>query len=227
MVPPDSEQRAFPRRQEEAAQDLSRSKALRLSPGSARAIAREIAKAGGREVCFLAQVSPDRWIVEPRAVSRGNKEAVIAAARGFEEGGVMIHNHPSGVLDPSDADLAVAARIFELGLGTAITTNDADALYVVVEPPPPRVVTPLNLDALEEVLSPSGNLAEAHPRYEDRPGQREMLRKVGDRFNGGHGLGRSRGRILGCAHRAAFCRSQGEALCPHHPAWRGGSSVSV
>jgi ATP-dependent DNA helicase DinG len=167
---------------------LSASKALRLSPGSARTIAREITKAGGREVCFLAQVSPDRWVVEPRAVSRGNKDAVIAAARDFEEGGVMIHNHPSGVLEPSDADLAVASRIFELGLGTAITSNDAGALYVVVEPPPPRVVTPLNLDALEEVLSPSGDLAHVHPRYEDRPGQREMLRDVGGRFNEGGAL---------------------------------------
>jgi ATP-dependent DNA helicase DinG len=167
---------------------VSTTKALRLSPGSARAIAREIAKAGGREVCFLAQVSPDRWVVEPRAVSRGNKDAVIAAARDFEEGGVMIHNHPSGVLDPSDADLAVAARIFELGLGTAITSNDADSLYVVVEPPPPRVVIPLRLEELQEVLSPTGGLAEVHPRYEDRPGQREMLRQVGDRYNEGGGL---------------------------------------
>jgi len=158
---------------------------LRLSPGAQRAIAREIEKAGGREVCFLAQVSPDRWVVEPRAVSRGNRAAVIAAARDADEGCLMIHNHPSGTLEPSDADLAVAARVFEMGLGTAITDNAGAELYVVVEPPPPRIVTPLDLAELAGALSPAGELAGLHPRYEDRPGQREMLERVGDRYNEG------------------------------------------
>jgi ATP-dependent DNA helicase DinG len=158
---------------------------LRLSPEASQAIASEIAKARGREVCFLATVTPDRWVVEPRAVARGNTEAVLAVARGAEEGGLMIHNHPSGELAPSDADLSVAARLFEEGLGTAITDNEARALYVVVEPPEPRVVTPLDVDALETLLGPTGPLATVHPAYEDRPGQRAMLRGVADRFNEG------------------------------------------
>ncbi len=85
-------------------------------------------------------------------MARGNKAAVLAAARDAEEGSVMIHNHPSGDLEPSDADLGVAGRLYEEGIGTAITNNDADRLFVVVEPPKPRVVEPLEIDRLEAVL---------------------------------------------------------------------------
>ena len=124
-------------------------------------------------------------LVEPRAVARGNKAAVLAAARDAEEGSVMIHNHPSGDVEPSDADLSVAGRLYEEGIGTAITTNDADRLFVVVEPPKPRVVQPLEIDRLEALIGPSGPLVREHPAYEDRPGQRSMLRRVAETYNRG------------------------------------------
>ncbi len=158
---------------------------LRLSPTAVETIAREIARARGREVCFLGAVTEGREVVELRAVARGNRAAVLAVARDAPEGGVMIHNHPSGLLEPSEADLAVAARVWEEGLGTAITNNEASELYVVVEPPRPRVRTPLDLDELEAFVSPEGPLAERHPGYEDRPGQREMIRLVGETYNEG------------------------------------------
>jgi len=159
--------------------------ALRLTSEAARRIRSEIARARGREVAFLARVGASGEVLEPRAVARGNRDAVLAAARDAEEGGVMIHNHPSGLLDPSPADLAVASRLYDRGLGTAITDNEASRLYVVVEPPEPRVVEPLDLDALEGLVGPGGPLAGLHPAYEDREGQRRMLRRVGARFNEG------------------------------------------
>ena len=162
---------------------------LRLSPRAAEVIREEIEKAGGREVCFLARVDEARELIDPRAVARGNKAAVLVAARGAEEGEVVIHNHPSGVLEPSEADLDVAARLYEEGLGSAITDNAAAGLYVVVEPPAPRDVEPLDIEVLEGLIGPGGPLVEAHPRYEDRPGQRAMLRLVAGLFNeGGVGI---------------------------------------
>ena len=124
-------------------------------------------------------------LVEPRAVARGNHAAVLAAARDADEGSVMIHNHPSGDLEPSDADLSVAARLYEEGIGTAITNNDAGRLFVVVEPPKPRAVQPLEIDRLEALIGPAGPLVQEHPAYEDRPGQRAMLRRVAETYNRG------------------------------------------
>jgi ATP-dependent DNA helicase DinG len=158
---------------------------LRLSAEAAEVIRGEIERARGREVCFVAEVDGDRRVVEPRAVARGNRNAVLAAARDEPQGGILIHNHPSGTLEPSDADLSVAARCWEEGLGTAITDNEASELYVVVEPPEPRVRVPLELDAVEALLGPGGPLSRVHPGYEDRPGQREMLRRVARRYNEG------------------------------------------
>ncbi len=161
---------------------------LRLAPEAARVIRDEVTRAGGREVSFLAEVTRSRVIVSPRAVARGNRSAVLAVARGAREGSVMIHNHPSGLLEPSDADLAVAAAVYERGVGTAIVTNAADRIYVVVEPPEPRTREPLDLDALSGLLGPEGPMAELEG-YEDRRGQRRMLRFVAERFNeGGIGL---------------------------------------
>jgi ATP-dependent DNA helicase DinG len=160
-------------------------RALTLAPGTAERLRAEIERAGGREVCFLATVDENRVVFDPRAVARGNFDAVLVAARDAPEGGVMIHNHPTGTLEPSEADMRVAAHLYEEGLGTAIVDNDARHLYVVVEPPVPRVRVALDADDLDRVLAPSGMLAARMAGYEDRPAQREMLAAVVDRFNDG------------------------------------------
>jgi ATP-dependent DNA helicase DinG len=158
---------------------------LSLAPEAARRIRAEITKAGGREVCFLAHVDEARVVRDPRAVARGNFGAVLVAARDASSGDVMVHNHPSGTLEPSDADLNLAASLYELGLGTAITDNEASTLYVVVEPPKPRVRVPIDLDSTAELLGPGGPLSSIHPGFEDRPGQREVLRLIAERYNEG------------------------------------------
>lgn len=158
---------------------------LTLSPQAAVRIREEIQRAGGREVCFLATVDQNRVVQDPRAVSRGNHEAVLVAARDAPEGGVMVHNHPSGELEPSEADMRVAGRLYEEGLGTAIVDNRAEGLYVVVEPPAPRVVRPLSVEEVEEALGADGPLAEGMRGYEDRPGQRGMAALVTESYNEG------------------------------------------
>lgn len=161
---------------------------LRLDPAAAATIREEIARAGGREVCFLAEVGPERTVVRPRAVARGNRAAVLAVARDAPEGALVVHNHPSGALEPSDADLGVASRVYQEGLGSAIVDNDATTLYVVVEPPEPREVEPLDPSVLDALVSPGGALSSIHEGYEDRPCQQEMLRLVTRLYNDG-GIG--------------------------------------
>jgi ATP-dependent DNA helicase DinG len=161
------------------------SEPLTLAPETAAKVRSEVQRAGGREVCFLASVDERRVVHDPRAVARGSFEAVLVAARDAPDGGVMLHNHPSGDLEPSAADMGVASRLYEHGLGTAIVDNEATRLYVVVEPPAPRVLVELDAQELEDVLAPGGPLALRHEDYEDRPGQREMLREVAERFNEG------------------------------------------
>jgi len=162
---------------------------LTLSPVAAERIRREVARAHGNEVSFLARVGDDGELLEPRVVARGNSTAVLAAVRNPDPGGVLVHNHPSGALAPSHADLAVAQRLGEMGLGFAITNNEASSLYVVLAPPeegPAR--RPIDLDSLERDLAPEGPIARTHAAYEDRPQQRELSRLVGTLYNEG-GIG--------------------------------------
>lgn len=156
-----------------------------LSAAAAELIRREIARARGNEVCFIARVAEGAELVEPRVLARGHAGAVLALVKDPPQPGMLIHNHPSGLLEPSEADFGVAARLWELGVGFAITDNEAKELYVVVEPPEPDENEPLDLDAIDTELGPTGPLAIRHPRYEDRPAQRALSRMIAGLYNTG------------------------------------------
>ncbi len=123
-------------------------------------------------------------------MARGNRDAVLAAAKDARSGDILLHNHPSGHLEPSAADLAIAARVYEAGVGTGIVDNRGRSLYVVVEPPAPEeVAQALDPAAVSRHLLPGGGLEASYPGYEHRPSQLEMLIEVTERYNqGGVGL---------------------------------------
>src|SRR5512141_2745415 len=103
----------------------SLSRVLHLTPISAEQIRSEIKRARGNEVCFLAYVGEEGDVYDPRAVARGHKTAVLAAVKQAEAGMLPIHNHPSGELEASDPDLEVANSLHGMGVGLAITDNQA------------------------------------------------------------------------------------------------------
>jgi ATP-dependent DNA helicase DinG len=158
---------------------------LHLSASAAGVIRREVERARGNEVCFVAEVSETGAVKRPRAVARGNRTAVLAAVREAAWGSVVIHNHPSGQLEPSDPDLSVAAELHGLGLGLAICDNEARELYVVVEPARERELELLEPAGIGAVLAPGGAVAGSHPAYEDRPTQREMAAAIAACYNDG------------------------------------------
>ncbi len=158
---------------------------LHLEPLAAERIRTEIRRSRGNEVCFLARVTEAGGVSEPRVVARGHRTAVNVAAREAEAGMLVVHNHPSGELEPSEADMRVAAELHDVGLGLAIVDNEATELYVVVEPARPRKRELLDEEDVAAALAPGGALAALHPAYEDRPTQRDMARSVARRFNEG------------------------------------------
>ncbi|MGH7630575.1 MAG: helicase C-terminal domain-containing protein [Gemmatimonadales bacterium] len=154
--------------------------------GEVRAyVAREIAGAGGREVSFVAEVGPDGGITSARAVARGTVEMVLALPGVARRGEMLLHNHPSGRLDPSVADLNVAARLHDGGVGFGIVTNDASALYVVVEVPRGRETVRLDPYDIVATLDEGGAVARVLGQFEDRPTQRDMAAYVADGYNDG------------------------------------------
>src|SRR4051812_44233306 len=144
--------------------------------------------AGGREVCFVCGIDEEGTIITSRVVARGDPVSVIALPGFAERGEMLVHNHPSGVLEPSEPDLQVAARIYDDGIGFGIIDNAAENLYVVVEIPNDQPAQTLGKDEMEYDLGADGAIAQAHPRYEDRPSQRAMAARIASLYNGG-GIG--------------------------------------
>jgi ATP-dependent DNA helicase DinG len=157
----------------------------RIANAPAAAMRSAIRLAGGREVCFVCQVDAQGVIQTARVVSRGAIDNVLALPGVANRGEILVHNHPSGDLSPSDADQAVAARLHDDGIGFAITNNGVTSLYVVVEVPKEQQYNELDLEAIDADLGTHGAIAKRHERYEDRPSQRAMATRIGRMFNDG------------------------------------------
>ncbi|PYP81512.1 MAG: hypothetical protein DMD25_01655, partial [Gemmatimonadetes bacterium] len=157
--------------EEARAEDVS---AERLVPAVRDLIRAEISSAHGREVSFVARPDANGLIVEARVVARGTVDAVLALPGIAVRGEMLLHNHPSGVLEPSGADLAVAARLHDGGVGFAIVDNAVTDCYVVVECPRPRATARIDPIDVAALLAPSGPIARALGSFEDRPSQRDM-----------------------------------------------------
>ena len=173
----------------------------RILPPAASAMRAAIAMAGGREVCFVCTVDPEGVLQTARVVARGNVESVLALPGFARRGEMLVHNHPSGLLEPSGADYDVAARMHDDGIGFGIIDNLAAALYVVVEVPRAEEMERLDPRAIAHDLGPEGAIAREHLRYEDRASQREMAATIATVYNdGGIGLleaGTGVGKSLG------------------------------
>ena len=98
---------------------------------------------------------------------------------------MLLHNHPGGLLEPSPADLFIAARLHDGGIGFAIVNNDATELYVVVEVPRVKAETRIDPLGVVETLGERGPVAARMGAFEDRQGQRDMAAHVADAYNDG------------------------------------------
>ena len=187
-VPTDPEQRAVSRGEEEGTQEGESG----ASPSESRIaaevrllLAAEIRAAGGREVSFVADVDAIGIVTGARAVARGTVHMVLALPGVAQRGQMLLHNHPTGHLEPSEADLSVAARLHDGGVGFGILDNTAERLYVVVEVPRERSAERLDPYAVVETLGEHGPVARVLGQYEDRPSQRDMAAYIADGYNDG------------------------------------------
>jgi ATP-dependent DNA helicase DinG len=117
--------------------------------------------------------------------ARGTADMVLALPGGASRGEVLLHNHPSGVLEPSGADLNVAARLHDAGIGFGILNNEATEVYIVVEVPRDRPVVPIDPFNVIDALGEHGPIAAQLSRYEDRRCQRDMAAHIADGYNDG------------------------------------------
>ncbi len=164
---------------------------------------------GGREVFFMARVAWARGrgrgsrsvatVDEVDVLARGNQVSVPAIIARAEYWDLAIHNHPSGVLEPSNADNEVAAALGNRSVGFTIISNDARKSYVVTPPVVNREPQPVGLDEVRAIFAPEGLLSRKLDGFESREGQLAMATEVAAALNGdrvvaaeaGTGVGKS------------------------------------
>jgi len=144
----------------------------RISPYAAAQLRLAIRDAGGVEVFAIGDVE-HRSVTEVTITCRGREDRVNALIDRPNAGQVVIHNHPSGDLRPSDADMQLAHIYGENGVGFVIVSSDATRANWVVEPHEVRMA-PVDDAALEHFFTEG--LKRAMPGYEPRPQQLEMAR---------------------------------------------------
>lgn len=160
---------------------------------------RQIQEADGNEVFFTGVTDESGVVVSVAAFARGNSHEVPVHITEARTAAVLIHNHPSGNLHPSDADLCVAADCAEKTQGFYIINNTVTDVYVVVEPIQPAVTVRLEPVDAERYLSADGPFARLSAGYEERGAQLELVRCIAETFNGnklgvfeaGTGVGKS------------------------------------
>ncbi|MDR1804001.1 MAG: ATP-dependent DNA helicase DinG [Treponema sp.] len=187
----------------------------RFSEKAIERLRAEIKEAGGNEVFALGYFdgiysdgdgsdSDSKLIARIEISARGNEGAVPAVHDRLASADVLIHNHPSGFLTPSDNDLAIACRAAEAGVGCYIVDNPVENVYVVAEPVKRRKVSRLDPKAISASLEPGGAISRRLPSYEIRESQLELMRLIIRGFNddalvaaeAGTGVGKSFAYLL-------------------------------
>jgi ATP-dependent DNA helicase DinG len=175
-----------------------------------------IADADGNEVFFLGRTDESRIVFEVEPLARGNRDAVAAIMIATSFSDVVIHNHPSGHLTPSDADIEIASLMGNQGVGFYIIDNGATHCYQAVAPFTRTETVPLSFAEVERWYGPAGDLARGLPGYEHRDEQTRMAFAVAEAFNqervalieAGTGTGKSLAYLLPAAFWATRNRER-------------------
>lgn len=142
----------------------------------------EIQQAKGNEVFFIGRTNLDGIVYEAETIARGSKVAVPAIITRAAGGDVVVHNHPSGDLTPSAADMDIASVCGNQGIGFAIIDNACIRCYQVVTPHTEKKGELLSSDEIGRIFAPDGMMAHLKG-YEQRDEQVRMALAVSEAFN--------------------------------------------
>lgn len=137
----------------------------------------------GNEVFAIGTCEPDGTVTAIEALAFGNADSVPAPAQNANPGQVLIHNHPSGGLEPSRADISIASMYGKAGIGFYITNNNCDSVRVVVKPFFLKQAIPVEFAELEDLFGANGHLSKTFPNFEFRSQQLSMMKVITEALN--------------------------------------------
>ncbi|MCQ2591680.1 MAG: DEAD/DEAH box helicase family protein [Treponema sp.] len=142
-----------------------------------------IEEADGNEVFFTGSIDETGLVQEIKVGARGKENTVPVNFSDTRECAVLIHNHPSGNLTPSNADLGVASAASEKAQGFYIINNQVTKIYVVMEPVLPKKIKLIDAEDSAFYISKGGPLSKISEGFEERSSQIELLKSICKSFN--------------------------------------------
>ena len=136
-----------------------------------------ISESGGNEVFFRGIPDGEGIVSEVEVIARGNSSSVAALLNMMRKNEVIIHNHPSGVLIPSDEDVSISSMYGEVGGASYIVNNAVDDIYVIV---PLKEFIKIDVD---EYFGENGVIHKNFGKFEVRREQYEMAKLIENSMN--------------------------------------------
>ena len=145
-------------------------------------IKNEIKQNNYGEVVFLCSLNKEKIVYQVSVISRGNMDSAPALLKIEGPGKMIIHNHPSGNLLPSDNDISIASILANNIVGFGIIDNTVKNVNVVVEPQIKYEVEKLDYDKVIEVFSSKSSLSKIK-EFKERESQKTMVKYVINSLN--------------------------------------------
>lgn len=146
-------------------------------------IKNSISEANGKEVFFTGQINEAGLCISVKIGSRGAEHSVPVNFNDKRTASVLIHNHPSGNLTPSSADLGIASECSENAQGFYIVNNSVSEIYVVMEPVKPKSIKKIDEESAGFYISEGGALSKISENFEEREVQITLLKNIARVFN--------------------------------------------
>lgn len=155
-----------------------------FSEDTAESIRSEISASLDNEVFFVGDFDDNGLCSDIKVLARGNEFSVPAIIGSAGPGQIVVHNHPSGNLTPSEQDVHLASVFGNNGVGFVIVDNEVSDVYVVVEPFRTKENLAVDLNEAESYLVPDGPVSKVlKDSYEFRKEQVGVLGRVLSSFN--------------------------------------------
>ena len=155
-----------------------------FSPEVVQNLQTEIHIASGNEVFFVGDIDENFILSGVKVLARGNEYSVPAIIDSASAGQVVLHNHPTGNLTPSEQDIHLASIFGNNGVGFLIINNSVSDVYTVVEPFVKKDYSALDIEDIEKLLMPNGPVAEKlGGKFEYRKEQIKVLDETAAAFN--------------------------------------------
>lgn len=163
-------------------------------------IAESIKECGNKEVLFLGNIDVNDMVDMLTPYAWGNEYSVPSLMKTAVDFDIVVHNHPSGNLEPSDSDIQIANALSNsYGTGFYIVDNLASRIQTVVDYIKKRPVNKIDANNILSYFQEDGLLRKLIKGFEYRIDQKQMVFDIINSFNerkfsvieAGTGIGKS------------------------------------